>query len=44
MPKDISGHTSTLVQAKSDVIQQRMFVYLGPILLTWINFNPSMDK
>ena len=20
------------------------FVYLGPIYLTWINFNPSMDK
>ena len=20
------------------------WVYMGPILLTWINFNPSMDK
>ena len=26
------------------VRSENAFYYQGPLLLTWINFNPSMDK
>ena len=27
-----------------ETIALRMFRYQGPLLLTWIEFNPSLDK
>ena len=28
----------------SELTEQSVIHYLGPLLLTWFNFNPSMDK
>ena len=32
------------VEVINHYIPKSLFIHLGPLLLTWFNFNPSMDK
>ena len=34
----------TLLPVFADCFRYNIFKYLWPLLLTWINLNPSMDK
>ena len=36
-------HRARIMKNKN-TIEARMFIILGPLLLTWFNVNPSMDK